>query len=52
MSGVCFSYDDHRMSMSLAIAGIVGNGVEIEKADCVDISYPNFYEELERLIAE
>lgn len=48
-SDSCFSYDDHRMSMSLAIAGIVGAGVEIEKADCVDISYPNFYEELDRL---
>lgn len=45
----CFSYDDHRMSMSLAIAGIAGAGVEIENADCVDISYPNFYDELNRL---
>lgn len=49
VSASCFSYDDHRMSMSLAIAGISGNGVEIERADCVDISYPSFYAELERL---
>lgn len=48
-SASCFSYDDHRMSMSLAIAGMVGAGVEIEKADCVDISYPDFFAELERL---
>ena len=45
----CFSYDDHRMAMSLAIAGLAGKGVEIEQADCVDISYPTFYAELDRL---
>lgn len=47
----CFSYDDHRMAMSLAIAGLAGAGVEIENGDCVDISYPNFYEELTRLMS-
>ena len=46
----CFSYDDHRMAMSLAIAGLAGNGVEIEEPDCVAISYPKFYDELDRLI--
>lgn len=47
--GTCFSYDDHRIAMTLAIAGMAGAGVEIEQADCVDISYPSFYEELGRL---
>ena len=46
----CFSHDDHRMAMSLAIAGLAGNGVEIEEPDCVAISYPKFYDELDRLI--
>lgn len=40
------SYDDHRMAMALSIAGAAGRGVEIEKPDCVRISYPSFYEEL------
>ena len=45
----CFSYDDHRMAMCLAVLGIARAGVEIQNPDCVDISYPNFYEELDRL---
>ena len=42
----CFSYDDHRMAMSLAIAGAAGDGVTIENPECVDISYPTFYKNL------
>ena len=45
----CFSYDDHRIAMSLAVAGAAGLGVEIEQPKCVAISYPNFYEILDRL---
>ena len=44
-----FSYHDHRIAMSLAIAGAAGAGVEIEEADCVKISYPEFYAVLENL---
>lgn len=44
--GTCFSYDDHRIAMTLAIAGMAGSGVEIEQPDCVAISYPSFYEEM------
>ena len=42
----CFSYDDHRMAMSLAIAGAAGDGVTIENPECVNISYPEFYKTL------
>ena len=42
----CFSYDDHRMAMSLTIAGAAGDGVTIENPECVDISYPKFYKTL------
>ena len=45
----CFSYDDHRMAMSLAIAGAAGDGVTIENPECVDISYPAFYKNLAML---
>ncbi|MGM9540274.1 3-phosphoshikimate 1-carboxyvinyltransferase [Anaerovibrio sp.] len=47
--GTCFSYDDHRIAMTLAIAGMAGSGVEIEQPDCVAISYPDFYEEMMKL---
>lgn len=45
----CFSYDDHRMAMSLAIAGLAGNGVKILEPDCVRISYPSFYSEITKI---
>ena len=40
----CKTFSDHRMAMSLAIFGAAANGVEIDDADCVKISYPNFFE--------
>lgn len=43
---------DHRIAMSFAIASLMAEGdTEIIDADCVDISYPQFYEDLERLKA-
>ena len=44
-----FSYDDHRIAMSLAILGAAGDGVIIENPECVNISYPTFYQTLESL---
>ncbi len=39
------SYGDHRVAMSLAIAGLSSEGgVEIDDADCVNISFPQFFE--------
>lgn len=40
------SCDDHRMAMSLAILGAAGQGVVIDRPDCVNISYPAFYDTL------
>ena len=48
-NAACFSYDDHRIAMSLAIAGAAGAGVTIENAACVNISYPEFYTTLSGL---
>lgn len=45
----CFSYHDHRIAMALAVAGAAGRGLTIEEADCVKISYPDFYETLANL---
>lgn len=39
---------DHRIAMSMAIAGALSKeGAEIINAECVDVSYPNFYSILE-----
>jgi len=36
--------------MALAVAGLLADGVtEIEDAECVEISYPAFFEQLESL---
>lgn len=41
---------DHRIAMSFAIAGMNAEGnTEIQGAECVNISYPNFYQDLEAL---
>ncbi|MGH2354355.1 MAG: 3-phosphoshikimate 1-carboxyvinyltransferase [Chloroflexota bacterium] len=41
---------DHRMAMSLAVAALVASGpVFINGGECVDISYPSFWPDLERL---
>ncbi len=44
------SYGDHRIAMSLVIAGIVGEkDLIVEDVDCVKISYPNFFSDLEKI---
>ncbi len=41
---------DHRIAMTFSIAGINADGeMDIEDAECVDVSYPDFYETLEKL---
>jgi 3-phosphoshikimate 1-carboxyvinyltransferase len=39
----CDSHGDHRMAMALAVAGMAAAGVEIDDADSVGISYPQFF---------
>jgi 3-phosphoshikimate 1-carboxyvinyltransferase len=43
------TYDDHRMAMGFAIAGLVVPGVKIKGERCVDKSFPEFWEVLQRL---
>lgn len=44
------SHGDHRMAMSLAVAGLMSDGeVTIEGAECVAKSYPGFFEALESI---
>jgi len=44
------TYGDHRVAMSLAIAGLSsGGGVEMDDTGCVDTSFPGFFELLNRM---
>ena len=46
-----FSHDDHRIAMSLAVSALRCNGeVKIENAECVEKSYPTFFEDLDSII--
>lgn len=43
------TYDDHRIAMSFAVAGLRAAGTKIEEERCVDKSFPDFWEVFEGL---
>ncbi len=43
------TYDDHRMAMSFTLAGTKSAGVTIQDPQCVNKTYPNFFEDLAKL---
>jgi 3-phosphoshikimate 1-carboxyvinyltransferase len=44
------SHGDHRIAMALAVAGLAASGpITIEDADCVAVSYPNFFADLQEI---
>jgi 3-phosphoshikimate 1-carboxyvinyltransferase len=48
--GAVRSFADHRVAMSFAIAGLLSDGgVAIDDARCADISFPTFFELLEKI---
>jgi 3-phosphoshikimate 1-carboxyvinyltransferase len=48
--GAVQSAGDHRVAMSIAVAGLCADGgVEINDTACADISFPGFFRILERL---
>ena len=50
--GIVHSRHDHRIAMACAVAALKANGVvEIEDADAINKSYPNFYKDLSYLTA-
>lgn len=50
--GVANAQGDHRMAMSFAIAGLAAHGPSrIDGSDAVGISYPGFFDTLQRLVA-
>ncbi|MGN8647067.1 3-phosphoshikimate 1-carboxyvinyltransferase [Gracilibacillus sp. HCP3S3_G5_1] len=49
--GVTESYGDHRIGMMIAIASLLTDEkVELHDAECIAVSYPNFFEDLHSLL--
>ena len=49
-SATTFSHNDHRIAMSIAVSALRCDGeVVIEGAECVEKSYPTFFEDLESI---
>jgi len=47
---VVSSHGDHRVAMLLGIAGVLGEGgTTVRKAESVAVSYPRFWDDLDRL---
>jgi 3-phosphoshikimate 1-carboxyvinyltransferase len=44
------TYDDHRMAMSFALAGLMAPGVVINDPGCTAKTYPAFFADLERVV--
>ncbi len=50
---VCRSHGDHRIAMSMAIAGLVAEGeMVIEDTECIKTSFPRFEETLRKISVE
>ena len=48
--GTVSSHGDHRIAMAFAVAGLLSKfGVRIQDPDCVDVSFPGFFDVLEEL---
>lgn len=46
------TYDDHRMAMSFALVGLKIPGIQIADPGCTRKTYPNFFDDLERLCGQ
>lgn len=52
-SGTIDTHKDHRIAMTFAVLALAGDertAVELLDADCINISYPTFYDDLNRLL--
>ncbi len=43
------TYEDHRMAMSFAVAGTRAQGIVIRNAECVNKTYPRFFDDFDML---
>jgi len=47
------SYGDHRVAMAMGVAGLLAAGqTTIIDADCADISFPGFWQQLRRIAGQ
>lgn len=45
------TFGDHRIAMAFTVAGLVAEGETfIERPECVQVSYPNFFEDLQAVV--
>jgi 3-phosphoshikimate 1-carboxyvinyltransferase len=50
LAGLVTTEGDHRIAMSFGVlAALDGNEIEIDDPDCVSVSYPRFWQDLERI---
>ncbi|HEX6038732.1 3-phosphoshikimate 1-carboxyvinyltransferase, partial [Longimicrobium sp.] len=50
LAGRVQTFDDHRIAMAFGVLGAQpGNAIEIDHPECVDVSFPGFWELLERI---
>lgn len=51
--GICDSHNDHRIAMALAVAGLrVSDKLIVQNHQCINISYPDFFADLEKTIIQ
>ncbi len=49
--GTIRTHGDHRIAMAFGILGALdGNAIEVDDRDCVNVSYPNFWSDLARVV--
>ncbi len=46
------TYDDHRMAMSFALVGLAVDGIVINDPECVNKTFPDYFECLEQMSAQ
>jgi 3-phosphoshikimate 1-carboxyvinyltransferase len=50
LGGTVESYDDHRIAMAMGVAGLVAHGTTtVTDAECARVSFPGFWDELDRV---
>lgn len=47
-NGVVESFGDHRIAMAFSLLGLIGE-VTVRNAECVSVSYPNYFEDLRKI---
>lgn len=50
LGGAVLTHGDHRLAMAFGVLGALsGNAITVDDPDCVSVSYPGFWSDLERV---